>query len=524
MATTKYNSFKFLFAFIISSFCTFSQCFDYNNSTMNETSLAFGFNNFSSDLIVKCNEDIDCKDMFFCDKQLQRCQHKSIFPMTFSEIVIFLLVSVSYGISNLCGIGGGAAATSLIMWVENFSTSEAVPISMAVMLVSTIWTYCLGAKFKKENPESDFVDYQASAIIIPLMLLGSKIGTIINFVFPFLLTSILLILFTSYTMVGIYKKYMTQLKTEQSEKSKNEPLVNRPRDRDLIMLQDKSHSFKTSKTTPTDDIFTRFALISNSFSPSINDLTEEDKVNLSKLDCILAEDNDPLSKKWLYLLSKTFMVYLLDLLIEGNIKFESILGIKMCSNLYYFLFYGVTIILVYIVKYNREYIKANHELKKRLDHNYTNPKEEIFCTQNNNHLYISFIGGLLSGSLGIGGGLIVTPFMLSLGFSPKTSTTTASLLIIFSSLSSTIMFAMMGSLDLGFAIVLVIPCFLSCYLCSKYVNNYIKKTGKQSILLAFLLFLCFISIVFILFSIRYRANYNYEHNISLFTFNEYCAK
>jgi len=52
----------------------------------------------------------------------------------------------------------------------------------------------------------------------------------------------------------------------------------------------------------------------------------------------------------------------------------------------------------------------------------------------------SFLGGIIAGMLGLGGGLIIVPLLLSLGFDTRVTVTTSNLLIVFSTLSATILF------------------------------------------------------------------------------------
>ena len=136
----------------------------------------------------------------------------------------------------------------------------------------------------------------------------------------------------------------------------------------------------------------------------------------------------------------------------------------------------------------------------------------------------SFLAGFIGSTLGIGGGLIITPYLVSLGFSPKISTSTSTLTIIFSSLSSTFMFFTMGSLKIDYSLGICIPSVLTCYFCSKYINNYIKETGKQSILLYMLFWTLIVTIVFVVLSLINKIIFSIDNDISIFRFKNYCLK
>jgi uncharacterized membrane protein YfcA len=86
------------------------------------------------------------------------------------------------------------------MYVEEFTAQEAFPLAMVLILISSLVTYITGVKNKYENPEADFVDYDFSIVYIPTMLLGTKIGTIMNKMFSsfILVMFIIVIIFISF--------------------------------------------------------------------------------------------------------------------------------------------------------------------------------------------------------------------------------------------------------------------------------------------------------------------------------------
>ena len=65
--------------------------------------------------------------------------------------------------------------------------------------------------------------------------------------------------------------------------------------------------------------------------------------------------------------------------------------------------------------------------------------------------------GLLSGVLGIGGGIILVPIIKSLGYSPVEAVATSSLAIVMTSISGSVQNWRMGNLDLKKVILLGLP-------------------------------------------------------------------
>lgn len=475
-----------------------------------------------NDNIHSCNLDSDCKNMYFCKNKI--CIHKNIFPLTLVEIITFLVVSVSYGISNLCGIGGGVVATTALLWAENFSTSEAVPITMFTMVFASAYTFYLAAKFKKDNKDSDFANYKLAAVLIPMMLFGSKIGAILNFTLPYLITSGCLIILVANQLYKTKVRY--DLRVQEEEKISHEEKGHKDSLDSTLLKKVSSDKVPIEKKKTLD--FNRESHINMAFTWNVKNTFSSDEpvdndINTVKLKKILEEESDPFSMRWLKVILLTFAIYLFDIIIEGNSKVSSLIGIQMCS-IPYFITFGLSCFLyIYLVIRNRKIILENLIEKQRLDPKFSDELEENLCSSSNHEILVySFLGGVVSGTLGIGGGMVFTPFLISKGYSPQTTTKTVGLTIIFSALSTSVMFAMKGTLKVDYGLLLVIPTLISCFFFSTIVNNYIKRTGKQSILLFSLIWILILSLVLAIFSIKNRIIYNLNNDIGLLRFNNYC--
>ena len=60
----------------------------------------------------------------------------------------------------------------------------------------------------------------------------------------------------------------------------------------------------------------------------------------------------------------------------------------------------------------------------------------------NRVIVICFIGGIISGMLGVGGGIVMAPLMLELGLDPKTTASTSNFMLIFTSSAGVFMFVL----------------------------------------------------------------------------------
>jgi len=79
------------------------------------------------------SEGFECGMMRTCVNS--KCVHKGILPLKSYDIVFFCFMAVTSIISVLSGIGGGILYSSLLVYFENFTIKESVPISLGIVLM-----------------------------------------------------------------------------------------------------------------------------------------------------------------------------------------------------------------------------------------------------------------------------------------------------------------------------------------------------------------------------------------------------
>jgi uncharacterized membrane protein YfcA len=103
---------------------------------------------------------------------------------------------------------------------------------------------------------------------------------------------------------------------------------------------------------------------------------------------------------------------------------------------------------------------------------------------------VSFLGGWVSGALGLGGGAIFNPLLLSMGVPPKVASATGMYMIIFSTGASTMTYLLNDMLELSYGIWVGGFCIVGTILGMILLKNIMNKLGRQSplvILLSFIL-------------------------------------
>ena len=105
-------------------------------------------------------------------------------------------------------------------------------------------------------------------------------------------------------------------------------------------------------------------------------------------------------------------------------------------------------------------------------------------------IFMSFVGGWVSGALGLGGGSIFNPLLLSMGVPPKVASATGMYMIIFSTGASTMTYILNDMLELSYGVWVGGFNILGTILGMALLNTVMKKLGRQSplvILLSFIL-------------------------------------
>lgn len=120
----------------------------------------------------------------------------------------------------------------------------------------------------------------------------------------------------------------------------------------------------------------------------------------------------------LFLFFLTLVLTVGSSVLRGSKRMDSIVGIERCSwpdwtiyAIYFLLVAGITLFsAVYLKALYLRKVKHEYEFKKG-DLKWTIPKLILLVT-------IAFMTGLVSGALGLGGGVIFNPLFLELGLHP----------------------------------------------------------------------------------------------------------
>lgn len=93
---------------------------------------------------------------------------------------------------------------------------------------------------------------------------------------------------------------------------------------------------------------------------------------------------------------------------------------------------------------------------------------------------VAFVGGWVSGALGLGGGSIFNPVLLAMGIPPSVSSATGMYLVLFTSIGSSFTYSLQGTMDFQYAAWTGSWCVLGSIAGMKSLNWFLKKYKRQS--------------------------------------------
>ena len=110
-------------------------------------------------------------------------------------------------------------------------------------------------------------------------------------------------------------------------------------------------------------------------------------------------------------------------------------------------------------------------------------------------LAFSFLGGFVAGALGLGGGAIFNPLLLSMGVPPKVASASGMYMIIFSAGAAVMTYLFAGMINLSYGIWVGGFCIIGTFLGMWLLNTIMKRLNRQSPLVFLLTFIFFISVI-----------------------------
>lgn len=218
------------------------------------------------------------------------------------------------------------------------------------------------------------------------------------------------------------------------------------------------------------------------------------------------------------------MLILLNLVL-GSSSRKSIIGIKNCSPAYWGVYSGFLAICILTTALAIWLAKSEQQLKVKYG-NVNIVKSDILFNKKTVSaiVLLGFFGGLVSGALGLGGGVIFNPCLLALGLPPLVSSASGLYLVTFSKIATTVVYLVFGQLDIPYGFWLSFCASAGSVAAIFIARWYEKSSGRQSFIV-WVLFVDFIIAIGVMTAFG-SMNLKDAHDagLSITSFSPLCSK
>ena len=127
-------------------------------------------------------------------------------------------------LANVGGIGGGGLIIPITMALFIFTTKEAIAISGFTIFTGSVARFIYSWHQRHPHKDATMIDYGIVIVMMPLVLVGSYIGVLVNIMLPPILLSailtVILLLLTAQSFfkgMQIYRKETVLIKRKELE-------------------------------------------------------------------------------------------------------------------------------------------------------------------------------------------------------------------------------------------------------------------------------------------------------------------
>jgi uncharacterized membrane protein YfcA len=215
------------------------------------------------------------------------------------------------------------------------------------------------------------------------------------------------------------------------------------------------------------------------------------------------------------------LVSLHSVVVGGKSSKISPIGIQRCSGLYWVLFITIFPILGYIAYWA---VKRAARIYEETVASGSPPVEgDVSWTLQRAGIVSGgcVLAGIMSSSLGIGGGMVLGPIMLELGMLPDVTAATSSFMILFTAWSGVFQYLVAKRVLLDYAIFFGLCGIVSSVLGQTALDYMVKKHGRKSIIVFTAVFIISVSAILLTFTSGRSIYWNVQAGADM-GFRSYC--
>ncbi len=201
---------------------------------------------------------------------------------------------------------------------------------------------------------------------------------------------------------------------------------------------------------------------------------------------------------------------------------QSSIDLKRCSTPNWTIFFSFILLCTFLTAYSAKNVLLEQRLKIKVGYGIASTDLRLNRTVLLKLISYALLGGYVSGALGLGGGAIFNPLLLSLGVPPSVSSATGMYMILFSTAGSSAIYIIYKILNLQFAFWIGFWCSLGSLLGLYILNKVVKKLDRQSPTVFALTFILAISSLLVPIFGALSLKAQTERGIDIMEFHSIC--
>jgi uncharacterized membrane protein YfcA len=443
-----------------------------------------------TDFDHECTSDEVCSH-FFTDKYVcveNHCRRKFL-EFSGLEITGLVVISLLVAMTNSGGVGAGTVISPTLVILFHFPIIFAIPQARVTILTGSLITFFMtGFSRKTNNPNRFQTDYSLAGVITPLILGGSQIGVILSRWLPALVISVLLILYISISLSQTYRRAKKESKRETiREETHRESLVG-----PFFVRQPKNRKANTNLSISDVSTVNNKDFDSNRVTDNlVEDGNSNDSSGEVRPMCSMIFEQ--LHNFCFILLSIT--AFIGSSLMRGGRTVDSIIGIEECSPMSWVVLGCGQLFCLLLASISYLFNKRSfRESDADLESTKGTEEGEIPPQEARIKLIIaSYLAGLISGFMGVGGGMILGLYMLNIGLDVHSSTALSNFIVLVSSASTSFQFVAIGAIQVDNSLIFMGVALFGSAMGNLVFKQILRKLQKPSL------------IVWLLFSVLWLA-------------------
>ena len=472
---------------------------------MSKCPTAYGYR-----LVSKC---LDCDNgNNFEDLANKVCEKRDLFSSRYvgydlAGTIIWILTA---GIATACGVGGGGIYVPMGILALKFAAKSSSGLSQASIFGAAMGGLMINMFGKHPNTKivsgvvnkasekivyysRPVIDYNMALFLAPVEMAGALLGMLVQKILPNWLYLSSAVIILAATAIATWKTWAKKRKAEIEASTQIIP-VGDAGDSNGVELNSNvntsGHASSSVVLGSENAAHEQESKFQNDLESASNQYSTVDKdtyeKNLPARIAFLVSDSRqfpmekilPLGGLWLVLLLLTFLV--------GGKGVNSLVGVKCQDTLYPVL---VSLQFVWLFGFSIYYgLNMVWEREQREAVQYPFQSADVAWSRVNLFFYFKwcFLAGIIAGLIGIGGGMVLGPLMLTMGVDPRVSTATTATMVVLTASSISIMYVISGYITWSYFIFFFIVCFIGAYIGKTYIDEYVKRTGSASMLIGLL--------------------------------------